>query len=851
MVIPYYQILLEYLKDKDDRVKEMSVLLEPPISKDSPLEDIETLVLKEETSDLFPKQIKEGLSNAIAINRESYPFYSKELIDRAVGLSREDLEKYLSTFDREDTIRAMLHHLGYDSHGLEIGRNVLTTELIKWELDPGYYVPVTDFFAPEGVVLKKDLELEGHLEFRDYSDPLRHSKTLMSKFLLPLLAIPACALGTLAAGLYGAMNKPLDSFRTDFNRFSNNVSDGFSAAGEAFSDGFDELREKWEKRRLIAEYDGGDMFFVEHLLSDFARPEDDLDDLYSLGMAMESSRVKISLQDSGSTIRLRYLNGFRPTSGEKVFSPLNYSVKDENDEELILRLGEWELNKADTPLVARLTLPESFKEMVEGFDNLLVSGIERRVKEEFIYKKPKKYKDLSRFESAAFSEAGVCQDVNFLLWYALRQNGVPSYLAVGFRGEDGKIEFNAGHTKVIAFDKVIDKWEEFDATPSKADVDRYEDGQKRENSNLEISVEIPDLPSIEIPSLSKRLKESVSSAYRATKEKAIEYIVRAEKWAYRDLLNDFEQTLDAFNGAFEGIEKSVVLTQKEKDKLAENNLGRTCFVQRLRNIPVIEYNKGLRTEEIRRPFNPKELREAVESLKYFANALPEYIQRYHNFIRAENVLHEVLKTNGKLIPYSSDNPEQWREMITELFSMFGHIAEPPHPFDTAEPRRFYYKAFDKKQIVDEKTGLVYRLHKPKHITDLHSDDRGFFIDNSKDALVEQIANVRRIYDGQIPVHERGWYNLSEERIDLRPYRTNYTLSPEILSFDKNWAVKREDYYVLLGDIMKRHIKQRESMFAYMYGALQGMYEEFKSGAPMHKLRANYLYEGFPPSMAKV
>ena len=194
---PYYQRIVEYVKDVDPSIKEALILLEPPISEDNKLEDIENLILKGKTSAFFPKNIKKRFSNAMELHRERNPAYSQGLINHEVDLSKKSVIKFFKTLDKEDTARAMLHSFGYDISGLEDSRDVFLMELDKWKLFPNYYVPITDFFGPERISKGLEERIYEEQKYRELNDSLRHSKAFLFDYLFPLLLLPAYAVGVI------------------------------------------------------------------------------------------------------------------------------------------------------------------------------------------------------------------------------------------------------------------------------------------------------------------------------------------------------------------------------------------------------------------------------------------------------------------------------------------------------------------------------------------------------------------------------------------------------------------------------------------------------------------------------
>ena len=66
-----------------------------------------------------------------------------------------------------------------------------------------------------------------------------------------------------------------------------------------------------------------------------------------------------------------------------------------------------------------------------------------------------------------------------------------------------------------------------------------------------------------------------------------------------------------------------------------------------------------------------------------------------------------------------------------------------------------------------------------------------------------------------------------------------------MAFDKQWAVEHEEYWNLLGQIMRKHITNTESAFVYLGETLEKLKKDFDNKKDTYSLRYDYLFNGFP------
>ncbi len=836
----YYQVLLDYVKPDDDNVRKNSLLLDNPITKETRIPDLEQLVTSKETRSLFPKKMKRRFLNALNIYLTRFPFYSQELIHTEMELSKKEFINFTNKIDREDSTRALLKFCGYDIEGLDLARDVFEFELRKWQDNKDYYVPVRDFFGPfipDNIINLDDPYAE------ELMDPLRHSRDF-SRYLISIAALPFSLMALLPAALLAKFfnnndtSEPLDKRETDFNTRDKSDSSSF----------FDNLKDKladwleWFKdMNLIATYkNDSDLFFVEHLISDFHSSKDRIRDLYRKGVAQKASSVLTSTTDiEGNGLELKFINGSAPIDKSNTPIPMFYSLFETRDNVAKMYRCNWNLDiTRNSQLNANLKLSEKFinriDELVKGEKS--IDEIKNEVKEMFIYKKPRIYKGLSRFESATFSMNGVCQDVNFFLWHILRKKGIPSYLAVGLQGKNGGITRDSGHAKVIAYDKNKEEWGEYDSTPRKEDVEIY----KRRRGL--------DMPDINIPFLKRGVGylgypfkalgfgfKAMATGIRFTKQKTLEGMIIAEKRICKNILDDLEEHLTKLDYNLNDIDNNQMLFPEEKQKIKEKTIKNSRDIMNMSNIPIITNDSETNHEigKIEKLFNPFKILYQIDELKYVVDTLQEYVKRYHYFVMAENVFNDVLRTNGELFPFTPKRPDEWKNVMLKLFNTFAEVKEPPHPLETRQPQRYYYKAKRGMYVkVDDK--ITTWVKKPRFIKDLHSDEKDVFID---DSCKNNIEKAEEIYKGMTYYDE--WYVTCLEDINMKPNVKHYTYSPQILSFDKMWAVSSQEYWTLFGDIIKKHIKNSESVFRYMWEDLVNMHDEYKSGVRMYDLTSKY------------
>ena len=785
--------------------------------------------------------MKRRFLNAFEMYLTRFPFYSQELIHTEMELSKKEFINFTNKIDREDSTRALLNFCGYDVEGLDSARDIFEFELKKWQDNKDYYVPVRDFFGPfipENIINLDDPYSE------ELMNPLRHSRDF-SRYLISIAALPFSLMALLPGALLSKFfnnndtSEPLDKRETDFNTRDKSDSSSF----------FDNLKYKladwleWFKdMNLVATYNNdSDLFFVEHLISDFHSSNDRIKDLYRNGVAHKASSVLTSstdIEDDG--LELEFINGSAPIDKSNIPLPMFYSLFETRDNVAKMYRCNWNLDDTiNSQLSANLRLPEKFinriDELVKGEKS--IDKIKDEVKEMFIYKKPKKYKGLSRFESAAVSMNGVCQDVNFFLWHILRKKGIPSYLAVGLQGKNGGITRDSGHAKVIAYDKDKKEWGEYDSTPRKEDVEIYEMKRGSKQPSIDIAFLRKGLGYLSYPiymGLSFGIGAMVTGI-RFTKQKTLEGMIMAEKRICKNVLDDLEEHLNRFDDNLNNVDKNQMMLFEEKEKIKDETIENSRDIMNMSNIPIITNDSETNHEigKIEKLFNPFKILYQIDELKYVVDTLPEYVKRYHYFVMAENVFNDVLITKGELFPFTPKRPDEWKNVMLNLFNTFAEIKEPPHPLETRQPRRYYYKAKRgmSVKIDDEITTWV---KKPRFIKDLHSDEKNVFIDDSHNNNLETVKNI---YEGMTDYNE--WYMVTHENVDMKPDVKHYTYSPQILSFDKMWAVSSEEYWTLFGNIIKKHIKNSESVFRYMWEDLVKMHNEYRKGNGMYSLTINY------------
>lgn len=799
----YWDMLLDYSSRSDDRLRTLAKKVDFDLTGLSPVE-ARQLVIETESDKLIEPKNMRYFTSAVDVSIENNPMFSKELIRGAYEDSTKRITADIRQHSRIELERVSLKEAGYNVDELARSGKVIKKELKKLEHDSSYYVPVEDFF-------------KGHREGDAEKSGQGSECATLTFNPSNVLAVAA----GIAFAPFGAAAALASAISHDLNEFVSPLKEALSSTFKKYV----------ADAGLIARYEPStaDPFFVTHLVSDFTDKYDTFPELVNKGFVIDAKDIGRTLS-SDTAMSVTYKSGHADMG--PMLLPVGYGIKALNGDTLSLVRGKWALDKVNNPLRLEIRIPEDIKARIDnGFANgNSLGSIARELSNLFDYMNPHRIGSYSRFEAAAATRKGVCQDVNFILWHSLRERGIPSYLALGFVGEDGKISVGNGHADVIAYDAYSDEWKELNATPSGSLSSRITRWVNWLGDHLpSINLHLPHLPSRHDGNLSTVNKENgitiidrVRNAYTAAKKAASDVVVRAEKRVYHGYITELEEQIASVNAQYDHVEAqgySPEMVSSIADHIRKES---ECMFDSPLNIDV-SLAKRWDMSEIEKPFRPSGLKKYVAGNRYFVNVLPEYVDRWGRFSVAENELQMTLRTRGRLLPYTDRSPE-WRSRLKDVFNIFAVYMEPPSIKEASDPRRVCAL----RQEVWYNPETHERFIAPKGLqADIEADERVFYLDADWDDDSYTKKKVA-LYE-RIPAELRKWYKMSNKYVDLRPAKENYTFSPEVISYDRKHSFSMDTYWHLMGDVMRSHIMDSESSFARMIVELSYLRRKFAEG----------------------
>lgn len=752
---------------------------------------------------------------------------SRGLIDLAVERGYGAYEDLITKIDRENYSKEILQQTGFDVKGLQKSKRVMKKQLQKWRKNNDYYVPLQDLFWA--------FNTESAEYKLKYYDPSRYAKSAIGALgvlgmeLYRLIYAGLEKLGQkIRPNVQPPIPKSMDTAKYDFNNILNILYRGSGLGG---------LLDSFRERHTIAFVEtGSSEFYIQDLLTAFSDKNMGLDDVVMNNESIKPSKIPKIPQESRDPIKYFYNKKFKPTVLDNILVPFDYRYVRGEGNVNVFEEATWNLDAVPMGEIVNLNLPEEFNKNIESFKSMNTSPltIMYKFKREYLYGDPKLAAGKTRFESTALFKKGVCQDVNFLFLYTLRKMGIPSFMALGYLQEEDKI-IAPGHAVVIAkYDK---EWEIYDATPTKKEED-YDSNKDRPEKHKPFK-----------PKKQKnyhffngvgKLYRSFRKEYNEIKESARRKAIDLEKRIYKDLLTNLDEQLNAttqivvsqistISPTSDNYAKIVATTTEDLSKI---NVIRNIGLENISNIPR-KYNFDTKRDlkpqnvsvRVNGLFKPKQVREALKQLKYYELAYPDYVQRVNMFNVSKDYYNEVLRTQGKLIPFHSRQNGDWTKLIDYMFFIAGKTEVPPSPLNVSAPERVYFDVKPKLDVRDPENGREYRIKKPKWIQPQRSDDKRVFsvkdegaaLDITDEQLKTEIYNI-------LPFEEQ-WYKREMEQVEY-PDQRRYTHAAEILKFDKEYSEKNKFYWHFISEFLKSNIKAGEYTASVVFQKLTQAVQEY-------------------------
>lgn len=577
------------------------------------------------------------------------PFF----LEQAERQARKAIQCAVTSIDQGAILEDVLSNAGYDVKALREAKAVIGPELEKWQKDSNYPVPIKEFFGPgwqdaEEQVEEQTSEREHRIQER--ARAYKALKTGVGVALLPIVLPVAAAGGILQganalAGLahqhIGRISKRINEarkdrkygFGTDFNRWN-----GFFQGEEPDTIIYDNIV-------------GPEKYLVVSILQGMHDKHARLEELTEKGYTAALS------QDAKNAPSDAFLRMETTPVSEDWPSPFvlgHGSTRDANTIAYHKQEG--------MPSLSSKRLPEDLQ-MTSEYDQLLLDmqqekplEIAAKIREHFVYEAPSEG-NLTRFEMALQEKKGVCQDANFWLWHALRTLGYThSYLALGYQFEGSQVKNRDLHAKVLI--QYGGEWRYIDATPQKDSTDQPTEQQDNDF--------IGDAYAL------------FSGIAQEIKNGAMSVAQRAQRRIHASTLHYLEE---AANDTFATVNSLEAPSQARKNLLRNLN-----SIDDLRGINLFHRDGTPRAQvQYNGFFNPEEVNEAINKLRYVAAAAPGYIQRFSE-PSINNMLLDELCEYGELFPYTHESPE-WRPAMTALLELATKPVEPPNLLQVKPPIR--------------------------------------------------------------------------------------------------------------------------------------------------------------------
>lgn len=841
----YYQALVDYLQhgeEKDKRVEKHTKLLE---IEGKPDEEglCELLEDRNIVQTLNPKRVYDfDVAQNLKKNRKDPQWdnkVSQALINLALERANDRLGNFFEEIDKEEFAKFLLHNSKYDIAGLEEAKSIFWPELVKWAGDNDYYIPVREFFDNKDHHFREGNHRGDYKDFfKEYTPMNQGLEGLAKILLLPMVLLDQALQQT---KFYEWMDKMVEKLgsqvnitKTDFNRYSDFMKDRSSEVGDMFKDFFERLSKSYKERHVIAWIDeDSNPFYVQHVINGF--PNKNADDIFLVKSYNAVNPVdgieKKGIVAKVSQSKYHYKKKYKPSRLEDVLVPFDGEYIGSEANVLCFGFSPWDLDKLPQKSVAKLDLPEEFLERIEGYKRRNTSPeiIARNLREEFYYESPKKILGKTRFESAAITQRGVCQDVNFLYWYTLREMGIPSHYILGHVPE-GDTLTTTEHASVLV--KMGDNWNILDATPHKI-------AEKESSKTSSFNFSIPSFPKMDTHRI-RDLIESIGDSYISVKEAARNKGMELQQRMYKDLLDEFRESASKTTSIIkEQLSVRDFLPDFYREVLQETRQNLYHMDQ---TIDKINFFTNLPEDVTQNPkinihgfFKPKQIRESLEEMEYYQNAYPEYAQRLDMFKVSRDILEKTMGTEGNLRPFHSGQNGSWENIINYMFLLAGQSERPSTPLDIPNPKRTFYRTVKQLLGQDSITGETYVIKKPKHIQPKRSNDKRMFHSVNE---VPSEEEIRRVYP--LGFEEHAWLKKEFETIDLRPSKEHYTHSPAILTFDKEYSQKYRDYWNFVGNYLRGHIHAGEMTASVVAEELTKARADFKGGSSPENLDSKYI-----------
>jgi hypothetical protein len=795
--VSYLEDVIEYLRrcpEPDRTIEREARILDHALYPHQ--REFPQLVQHQRFAKHFPKDLTLDAKIVYSLNGNGHP----AMKEWALQSTNRSVYRALTSLDKAAAARRILADSKYDIEALIEAEEVFAPELEKWKQDNTYYIPVREFFdnKPQAPVASTEIR-EPRKPLRDAAKKaLEHSFNIAGYLTLPLQL--------LRSFLPESIGENLRTTKDDFNK---KRQEWRSRAGTAASSAINSGKESYQKfrdRNLIATIDGYSAdFYASYLIAGTPDKHMDSGELLQSGALLLAR--DIPCKKVGSIITsLVYRKESVPRDESRLLVPFNYSFTAIDGMKIHYNMSAWDFDAIAQQDVDDLILPADFITRIEQYRNENVTNefICSEIKNSFQYKLPKSHLNLTRFEGAARTKLGVCQDVNYLLFYTFRKLHRPSFLLAGFQPDGNRITTDDGHVITVARDELTGTWSIYDATPGIKERWEFQTSRiKKTRVGRALDRTTNALIGLTTPVFRGGRKVIAGGVQLAAKYSRLAAMT-LQQAMYKDLLDDLRKYSEATSQSV--YEADYSKFEDEHKALAERNAERELRAYcHLDNIGIWD-DQTFRIDprfRISGLFSPSDVRKAVHNLKYYSVAFPEYLKRFDKLHLPVEMIEEVVQKGGYIHPVSSSDAG-WRRCIHYLFALAAFDEVPPSPGQTSEPVLGYLNPRKFIQVYNETTNSYDRIEQPERIRPRMLRSREFFI-----ASDEEYTFATRILTlFKVDQADWSWYHPSTTSIEVSPVE-RYQYSPQILSFDKKRSRTRDQYWHSIAQIISTYAKSRE------------------------------------------